>query len=169
MKPRPFDYVRPDTVDEAVAILAEHGDEARVLAGGQTLLAMLNLRVVEPAVLVDITRIPELDVIREVDTHEGGGKIEVGAAVTQNRLMAWPSLAQKLAVAGGGIALRRPLPDPQQGNGLRLGGACRSHLGNSVVAGAARRRGRAALAPRDARSRRRRVPAGHAHDRARRR
>jgi 2-furoyl-CoA dehydrogenase FAD binding subunit len=91
MKPRPFDYARPDTIDEAVAILAEHGDDARVLAGGQTLLAMLNLRVVEPAVLVDITRIPELDVIREVD-----GRIEVGAAVTQNRLLAWPALAEKL-------------------------------------------------------------------------
>ena len=96
MKPRPFDYVRPDTVEEAVAILAEHGDEARILAGGQTLLAMLNLRVVEPAILVDITRIPELTVIREIDAHDRGGKIEVGAAVTQNRLMAWPALAQKL-------------------------------------------------------------------------
>jgi 2-furoyl-CoA dehydrogenase FAD binding subunit len=96
MKPRPFDYVRPDTVEEAVAILAEHGDDARILAGGQTLLAMLNLRVVEPVILVDITRIPELDVIREIDTHGHGGKIEVGAAVTQNRLMAWPALAQKL-------------------------------------------------------------------------
>ncbi|MGA8175943.1 MAG: FAD binding domain-containing protein, partial [Pseudolabrys sp.] len=88
-------YVRPDTVEEAVAILAEHGDEARILAGGQTLLAMLNLRVVEPAILVDITRIPELAAIREIDGHDGG-KIEVGAAVTQNRLMAWPALAQKL-------------------------------------------------------------------------
>jgi 2-furoyl-CoA dehydrogenase FAD binding subunit len=98
MKPRPFDYMRPDTVDEAVAILAEHGDDARVLAGGQTLLAMLNLRVVEPAVLVDITRIAELDVIREVD-----GKIEVGAAVTQNRLMAWPELAQKLPLLAAAL------------------------------------------------------------------
>jgi len=91
VKPRPFDYVRPETVDEAVAILAEHGDDARVLAGGQTLLAMLNLRVVEPVVLVDITRIGELGHIREVD-----GKIEVGAAVTQNRLLSWPALAEKL-------------------------------------------------------------------------
>jgi 2-furoyl-CoA dehydrogenase FAD binding subunit len=98
MKPRPFDYVRPDTVEEAVAILAEHGDDARVLAGGQTLLAMLNLRVVEPAILVDITRIPELDVIREVD-----GTIEVGAAVTQNRLMAWPALAQKLPLLAAAL------------------------------------------------------------------
>jgi 2-furoyl-CoA dehydrogenase FAD binding subunit len=98
MKPRPFDYARPDTVDEALAILAEHGDDARILAGGQTLLAMLNLRVVEPAVLVDITRIPELDVIQEVD-----GKIEVGAAVTQNRLLAWPALAQKLPLLAAAL------------------------------------------------------------------
>lgn len=103
MKPRPFDYVRPDTVEEAVAILAEHGDDARILAGGQTLLAMLNLRVVEPVILVDITRIPELDVIREIDTHGHGGKIEVGAAVTQNRLMAWPSLAQKVPLLAAAL------------------------------------------------------------------
>jgi 2-furoyl-CoA dehydrogenase FAD binding subunit len=98
MKPRPFDYVRPDSVDEAVAILAEHGDEARVLAGGQTLLAMLNLRVVEPAILVDITRIPELGEIRDVD-----GKIEVGAAVTQNTLLAWPALRQKLPLLAAAL------------------------------------------------------------------
>jgi 2-furoyl-CoA dehydrogenase FAD binding subunit len=100
MKPRPFDYVRPDTVEEAVAILAEHGDDARTLAGGQTLLAMLNLRVVEPAILVDITRIPELAVIREIGS---GDKIEVGAAVTQNRLMAWPALAQKLPLLAAAL------------------------------------------------------------------
>jgi 2-furoyl-CoA dehydrogenase FAD binding subunit len=98
MKPRPFDYTRPDSVEEAVAILAEHGDEARVLAGGQTLLAMLNLRVVEPAILVDITRIPELDVIREFD-----GRIEVGAAVTQSRLLAWPALAHKLPLLAAAL------------------------------------------------------------------
>ena len=98
MKPRPFDYARPDSVEEAVATLAEHGDEARVLAGGQTLLAMLNLRVVEPAILVDITRIPELDVIRELD-----GRIEVGAAVTQSRLLAWPALAHKLPLLAAAL------------------------------------------------------------------
>src|SRR5215510_357781 len=98
MKPRPFDYARPDTIDEAVAILGEHGDDARVLAGGQTLLAMLNLHVVEPAVLVDVTRIPELDVIREVD-----GKVEVGAAVTQNRLLSWPALTAKLPLLAAAL------------------------------------------------------------------
>jgi 2-furoyl-CoA dehydrogenase FAD binding subunit len=91
MKPRPFDYARPDSVEEAVALLAEHGDAARVLAGGQSLISMLNLRVVDADILVDIARLDELDAIREVD-----GRIEVGAAVTQNRLMAWPDLAAKL-------------------------------------------------------------------------
>ena len=98
MKPRPFDYVRPDTIDEAIEILAEHGDDARVLAGGQTLLAMLNLRLVAPEVVVDITRIAGLDAIREVD-----GRIEVGAAVTQNRLLDWPALAQKLPLLAAAL------------------------------------------------------------------
>jgi 2-furoyl-CoA dehydrogenase FAD binding subunit len=91
MKPRPFDYAGPDTVDEAVALLAEHGDEARVLAGGQSLMAMMNLRLADPAVLVDIARIAELDTIRD-----RGDSIEVGAAVTQNKLLAWPELQAKL-------------------------------------------------------------------------
>src|SRR6266566_5138328 len=53
MKPRRFDYVRPDSADEAVAVLAEYGEAASVLAGGQSLMAMLNLRLAEPAVLMD--------------------------------------------------------------------------------------------------------------------
>jgi 2-furoyl-CoA dehydrogenase FAD binding subunit len=91
MKPRPFDYARPDSVDEAVALLAEYGDESRVLAGGQSLIAMLNLRLVDPGLLIDIARMPELDQIRDL-----GDTIEVGAAVTQNKLLAWPELAAKL-------------------------------------------------------------------------
>src|SRR6202000_3160958 len=81
MKPRPFDYARPDTIDEAIALLADHGDEARILAGGQSLMAMMNLRLADPAMLIDIARIKELDGIRDL-----GDKIEVGAAVTQNKL-----------------------------------------------------------------------------------
>jgi 2-furoyl-CoA dehydrogenase FAD binding subunit len=98
MKPRPFDYVRPDMVDEVLALLAEQGDDARILAGGQTLLAMLNLRVVETSMLIDITRISELDSIGELDGH-----IEVGAAVTQQRLLAWPSLAAKLPLVAAAL------------------------------------------------------------------
>ncbi len=79
MKPRRFDYVRPDSADEAIAVLAEYGDAASVLAGGQSLMAMLNLRIAEPAVLIDIARLNELDYVRVADD-----KVEVGAAVTQN-------------------------------------------------------------------------------------
>jgi 2-furoyl-CoA dehydrogenase FAD binding subunit len=98
MKPRPFDYVRADTVEEAVAVLAEHGDRARVLAGGQSLMAMLNLRLVEVDVLVDIARIAEFDAIRDL-----GDRIEIGAAVTQNKLLAWPHLAAKLPLLAAAL------------------------------------------------------------------
>jgi 2-furoyl-CoA dehydrogenase FAD binding subunit len=98
MKPRPFDYARPDSVEEALSLLAEYGEEARVLAGGQTLLAMLNLRVVEPAMLIDITRIAALAAIRELD-----GKVEVGGAVTQNALLAWPALKDKLPLLAAAL------------------------------------------------------------------
>ena len=91
MKPRPFDYARPDTIDETVALLAEHGDEARILAGGQSLMAMMNLRLADPAMLIDIARIAELSHIRDL-----GDTVEVGAAVTQNKLLAWPDLKKKL-------------------------------------------------------------------------
>ena len=98
MKPRPFDYVRPDTIDEAVALLAEHGDEARILAGGQSLMAMMNLRLADPAMLIDIARIAELSHIRDL-----GETIEVGAAVTQNKLLAWPDLAKKLPLLAAAL------------------------------------------------------------------
>jgi 2-furoyl-CoA dehydrogenase FAD binding subunit len=91
MKPRPFDYARPDTVSETLALLAEYGDEARILAGGQSLMAMMNLRLADPAMLIDIARIEELTHIRDL-----GHAIEVGAAVTQNTLLAWPDLKAKL-------------------------------------------------------------------------
>jgi 2-furoyl-CoA dehydrogenase FAD binding subunit len=98
MKPRRFDYVRPDSADEAVAALAEYGDAASVLAGGQSLMAMLNLRLAEPAVLIDIASLKEMDYIRVAD-----GKVEVGAAVTQNQLKDWPELAGKLPLLAAAL------------------------------------------------------------------
>jgi 2-furoyl-CoA dehydrogenase FAD binding subunit len=98
MKPRPFDYVRPDTAEEAIALLAEYVDDARILAGGQSLVPMLNLRLIDAAVLIDISRIGELDVINDL-----GDKIEIGAAVTQNKLMAWPALGKKLPLVAAAL------------------------------------------------------------------
>jgi 2-furoyl-CoA dehydrogenase FAD binding subunit len=98
MKPRPFDYIRPDTIEEAVALLAEYGEGARVLAGGQSLVPMLNLRIVEAEALIDVSRIGALDVIRD-----RGDTIEIGAAVTQNTLLAWPQLKQKLPLVAAAL------------------------------------------------------------------
>ena len=67
MKPPPFDHARPASVDEAVSILAHHGGDAKLLAGGQSLMPMLNFRLVRPAVLVDVNRIPGLAGIEERD------------------------------------------------------------------------------------------------------
>jgi 2-furoyl-CoA dehydrogenase FAD binding subunit len=99
MKPRPFDYIRPDTVDEVLALLAEYGDEARILAGGQSLVPMLNLRLIDAAVLIDISRIAELGTLL-VD----GETLEVGAAVTQNKLLAWRSLKEKLPLVAAALS-----------------------------------------------------------------
>lgn len=90
MKPAPFTYLRPDTVEEAVGVLTEYGAEARVLAGGQSLLAMLNLRLTSPSVLLDISRLDPLRSIRM-----DGDMIEIGAAVTQAELESWPELTAR--------------------------------------------------------------------------
>jgi len=81
MKPSQFDYIRADSADEAVALLAEHGEEARVLAGGQSLMAILNMRLAEPTVLVDIHRAADLSGI-----EVRGARLHVQAAATQAAL-----------------------------------------------------------------------------------
>ena len=91
MKPPRFDYVRAGSVEEAVEVLAEHGDDARVLAGGQSLMAMLNMRMLAPEVIVDISRVPALSTI----THAGDA-IEIGAAVTQAAAQRSDALARHL-------------------------------------------------------------------------
>jgi 2-furoyl-CoA dehydrogenase FAD binding subunit len=103
MKPRPFDYILPDTVEEAVTLLAEYGDDARILAGGQSLVPMLNLRLVEADALIDVSRVAALDIIREVDDKKLGETIEIGAAVTQNKLLAWPQLSEKLPLVAAAL------------------------------------------------------------------
>lgn len=78
MKPQAFDYARPDSADEAVALLTDAGDDARILAGGQSLMAVLNFRLAQPSVLIDISRVPDLNYVR-LD----GGVLAIGAAATQ--------------------------------------------------------------------------------------
>lgn len=89
MKPARFDYIRAETLSEAHTALAEDGNDARVIAGGQTLLPMLSMRLARPKVLIDIMHLPELQKIKAV-----GSVIRVGAAVRQAELLAWPELAK---------------------------------------------------------------------------
>ena len=84
MKPAPFDYVAPATLDDAIGALATAGDDAKILAGGQSLIPMLALRLARPAVLVDINRLRGLDGIREAS-----GILEIGALVRQRALERW--------------------------------------------------------------------------------
>ncbi|MDP6706533.1 MAG: FAD binding domain-containing protein [Alphaproteobacteria bacterium] len=91
MKPTAFDYLRADNIEEALAALAEYGERARILAGGQSLIAMVNFRLLEPELLVDIANVKSLRYIRPVD-----GSLEIGATITQAELMAWPELEKQV-------------------------------------------------------------------------
>lgn len=99
MKPVPFAYARPDTIDEALAVLAEHGDEAAILAGGMSLGPMLNLRLVRPTVVVDVNRIAGIQEVAAANGH-----VVTGAGVRQARAMGEPVIAAEVPL------LARALP-----------------------------------------------------------
>jgi 2-furoyl-CoA dehydrogenase FAD binding subunit len=90
MKPAKFDYVRAETLTEALDVLHHHGSDARILAGGQSLIPMLNMRLARPAVLVDIMHIPGLDTINDT-----GQALHIGAACRQQTLLARPDLSRR--------------------------------------------------------------------------
>lgn len=93
MKPAPFDYVAPGSIGEACKILAEAGGGATVIAGGQTLMPLLNLRMSQPFILVDINRIPELKGVTKRD-----GATRVGPATRQCDALKDAELARHLPV-----------------------------------------------------------------------
>jgi carbon-monoxide dehydrogenase medium subunit len=99
VKPAPFEYFAPATVEEAVALLAEHGDDAKVLAGGQSLVPLMNLRLAQPAVLVDVNRIEGLGGVRTEN-----GRLAVGATTRHHELVALngsqPLLARAASFVG---------------------------------------------------------------------
>jgi 2-furoyl-CoA dehydrogenase FAD binding subunit len=89
MKPAPFDYVRAGSVAEVHDVLASEGGDAAVIAGGQSLVPLLSMRMARPSVVIDIMHVEELARIR-VETNA----IRVGASVRQAELLAWPDLAK---------------------------------------------------------------------------
>ena len=93
MKPAAFDYVIADSIDMAVASLADGGGDAKIIAGGQSLVPMLNFRLLRPSVLIDINRIGDLAFI-----EEAGKKIRVGALTRHYQLETSPVIARHLPV-----------------------------------------------------------------------
>lgn len=81
MKPAPFEYYAPDTLEEALFLLHNHGSDAKLLAGGQSLVPAMNFRVVQPSVLIDLNRAKELDYVRE-----DGECVRVGAMTRERKL-----------------------------------------------------------------------------------
>lgn len=91
MKPAPFEYFAPSTVDEALALLAQYGWDAKVLAGGQSLVPLMNFRLSQPSVIVDLNRIDELFFIRPGD--DGG--LCIGAMTRQHQAETDQTVAER--------------------------------------------------------------------------
>jgi carbon-monoxide dehydrogenase medium subunit len=114
MIPAPFDYHRPGTLDEAVALLARHGDAAKVLSGGMSLLPVLKLRLGSVAHLVDIGRIPGLEYVKE-----DGGALRIGGGTRQATLERSELVAAKYPILRDAVGL---IADPLVRNRATVGG-----------------------------------------------
>jgi len=93
MKPPRFDYYDPRSLDEALALLDRHGDDAKVLAGGQSLMPLLNMRLARPNIVVDINQIKELNYVRASD-----GGIAIGAIARQRALQTEELIAERVPI-----------------------------------------------------------------------
>lgn len=114
MIPPSFDYHAPSTVAEAVGLLAQLGDDAKILAGGHSLLPMMKLRFAEPGALIDLNRIGALRGV-----SEEGGKIRIGAMTTENQLIASDLLKTRVPLLPEAA---RQIADPQVRNRGTIGG-----------------------------------------------
>jgi carbon-monoxide dehydrogenase medium subunit len=113
--PAAFDYVRASSVDEALAQLAEHGDEAKLLAGGHSLLPLMKLRLATPAVLVDVGRLHELSFVEERDDH-----VAVGALTRHHDLDTSPVVRSQVPLLA---AAAHTIGDPQVRHRGTIGGS----------------------------------------------
>ena len=115
MIPAPFEYVRAGSADEAISLIGQHGDEAKFLAGGHSLLPLMKLRLAQPSVLVDIGRVNDLSYIRDAGDH-----IAIGALTRHMDVETSPVLAEHaplLAHAAGHVG------DPQVRHRGTIGGS----------------------------------------------
>ena len=123
MIPAPFDYQVASTVDEAIGLLVDHGDEAKLIAGGHSLLPLMRLRLAAPAVLVDIGRIADLSYVSSHGGREGdgaGGTVRIGALTRHHDVATSPDVREQvplLAHVAGQIG------DPQVRHRGTIGGS----------------------------------------------
>ena len=115
MKPAPVDYVAPASLDEALAVLAEHGSDAKPLAGGQSLIPLLNFRLARPTLLVDLNGLGELDYLRPAD----GGGLAIGAMTRTGKLERDPQVAAVAPLMGAAAGF---IAHPQIRNRGTIGG-----------------------------------------------
>jgi len=115
MIPAAFDYVRAESVTEALGLLAEHGDDAKLLAGGHSLLPLMKLRLATPAVLVDIGRLSSLSYVRD-----GGDHLAIGPQTTHHALANDPLITGELPVLAH---VAGQIGDPQVRHRGTIGGS----------------------------------------------
>jgi len=114
MIPPAFEYLRPKTVPEAVAMLQQHGDDAKILSGGQSLIPMMKLRLARPSHLIDITRVNGLSYIKEE-----GGFLKIGGLTREADLEASDLIRRKYPLL---LDTARVIADPQVRNMATVGG-----------------------------------------------
>jgi len=110
MKPSAFEYFAPHTVEEAIALLERYGDEAKIIAGGQSLVPIINFRLGRPEVLIDINRIEELDYIRE----EGDGLV-IGALTRERDLELSPPVRERCPILAKAVSFIGHVPIRNRG------------------------------------------------------
>ncbi len=114
MIPPAFEYLRPKTVPEAVALLQQHGDDAKILSGGQSLIPMMKLRLARPSHLIDINRISGLSYIKE-----DGGLLKIGGLTRESEIESSSLLRSKCPLL---LDTARVIADPQVRNLATVGG-----------------------------------------------
>lgn len=115
MKPAPFEYLAPETLEAALAAARQHGYDAKLLAGGQSLIPLLNFRLASPSILIDLNRVPDLDYVRPGPDDT----LRIGAMTRQSRLETDPLVAERVPLLHEAMPF---IAHPQIRNRGTLGG-----------------------------------------------